>query len=219
MKQNVYEAIKLIEQVTASRFYTERGRNALIETVAYAMFLSAEEKYKVTAAQQTQYVNLQEVRNALLLLVGIRHSEEAGAVLKARAEVLDAHQRTQLPYYDKSGWLVYVHGADDGAARDDAQFEVACFLCATNHEEEAYAKFVRLSKNGNLSALWLALGLARKLGKTEDEARLLSELNSLYEEGVLDYLPDEAAARMHDLQKQGYQCTASTGYGKNKIGF
>ena len=25
-------------------FYTERGRNALIETVAYAMFLSAEEK-------------------------------------------------------------------------------------------------------------------------------------------------------------------------------
>jgi len=216
VKTNSLEAIKLIEQITASRFYTERGRNALIETVAYAMFLSAEEKDKVLAAQQPQYTKLQDVLNALLLLVGDRYTEEAEAVLRARADVLSTQQR--LPYYDKSSWLVYVHRTD-GNASDDEQFEVACFLCATNHPAEAYDRFLRLSANGNLSALWMALGLARQLGKEEDEARLLAELSALYDEGVLDYLPDEVQERIDALEADGYQCNATADYGRNKIGF
>ena len=216
MKQNSLEAIKLIEKITASRFYSERGRNALIDTIATAMFLSAEEKDKVLAAQQPQYTQLQEVRNALLLLVGTHYTEEAAAVLQARLDVLNA--QTRLPYYDKSSWLVYVHQCENHHG-DQEQFEAACFLCATNHPNEAFDRFAHLTENGNLSALWMAVGIARRLGKQEEEARLVGELKSLYDDGVLDYLPDEVQARVEELEADGYQCSASVEYNRNKIGF
>ena len=216
MKQNALEAIKLIEQITASRYYSERGRNALIDTVATAMFLSTEEKEKVLAAQQTQYNKLQEVRNALLLLVGTHYTEESEAVLRARSDVLNVPSR--LPYYDKSTWLVYVHQCE-GHHGDVEQFEAACFLTATNHPEEAFEKFVRLSEDGNLSALWMALGLAKRLGRAEDEGKLLGELQSLYDDGVLDYLPHEVQARIDELKAAGYQCKPNADFNRNKIGF
>ena len=216
VKQNTFEAIKLIEQITASRYYSERARTALIDTVATALFLSAEEKDKVLAAQQTQYTQLQEVRNALLLLVGTHYSEEAEAVLKARLDVLNAQIR--LPYYDRSTWLVYVRQCDKSHG-DAEQFEAACFATATNHMGDALDKYVRLAHNGNLSALWMAVGIARKLGNEEEEGRLLGEVNILWMDGVLDYLPDEVQARIAELTAAGYECNATVDYTPNKIGF
>lgn len=219
MKQNTYEAIKLIEQITASRYYTERGRAALIDTVANAMFLSAHQKDKLLAAQQTQYDKLQDVRNALLLLGGTEHPEEAEAVLRARSEVLATQQQKAYgaPYSDKSGWLVYVKGILN--SRGDAeQQEAAVFLAATNHCEEALERFANLADRGDLVSLWMALGLAVKLGKKDVEAQLLGDLVALYDDGVIDYLPDEAFARRKALEQGGYSGRAGEAV-RNKIGF
>ena len=218
MKQNTKETIKLTEQVCAEGYYTERGRYALIDAIAAAYFLSAEDKETVLEAQQTHYTRLQEVRNALLLLGSTRSDEYREAVLRARADVLAQHQYERLPYHDKSSWLVYMNKTVE-SHNDDEQFEAACFLTAIGKRQEAYAKFVALAAKGDLSALWLALGLAILMKDEAGELRFITELTSLYDQGVIDYLPEDMAERQATLVANGFEAQSSRDFGGTKIGF
>jgi len=221
MKQTMQEAIKLTEQICASRYYTERGRAALIDAVAAGMFLSDEDKRALLAAQQPQYIRLQEVRNALLLLCGDQ-VELREAVLNARAEVLaqqtERYALQTAGYSDRSSWLMHMHQI--ATSRDEAdQFEVACFRLATGKWQEAYDKFVHLGTRGNLSALWLALGVARIQNNQADELQRIVELLDLYEQGLIDCVPDEIWARRNELQANGYAAQSNRDFCGTKIGF
>lgn len=218
MNQSIYEAIKLIESITASRFYTERGRMALIDTVAAALYLSAEDKEALIAAQQPQYTRLQDVRNARMLLVGTRYNEVAEVVLRVRQEVLT--EQAKLPFVDKNGWLQYIRQA--GSSTDEeVVFEAACFQCAIGRKEDAYRMFTKLATDGNLTALWMALGLAVQLEDEAAETVMLYALCELYDRGILDDLPSDMRMRLKHLQAKGYSTVGGFAFdfGRNKIGF
>lgn len=215
MKQRTIEAINLLEQITAGRFYTDRGREALIEVIAHAMSLPAEDALSISEAQFSQYTTLQDVSNALLLMLGHQHGEVGEAVLATRKNVLNTQK--PFPFRDKNAWLMFILHAP-GDADELAQFEAGCFQCATRRYDAAFATLMPLAAGGNLNAMWLALGLANMQGKEAEETKLLSKLYGMFEQGILDEMPDELTARMEKLIAAGYEPDADFTM-LRKIGF
>lgn len=216
MKSMIIEAIKLSEQLTAGRYYSESGRNMLVTVVAKAMYLSDEDKNMLLAAQMPKYVKLQEVRNAIVLLGGKEFGELGETILVARRDAIEAQGR--LPYNDSTSWVTYIMRAQDDTS-ENARFESACFLCATGRQEGASERLRQLASAGHVASMWLTLGLARVMGKEDVEGAMLGKLSAMFKQGILGFFPEEGEARINELRAKGMTIVTEFEAPNNKIGF